>query len=508
MAVWYLQSLIETNPEIIKPETISILEQVLIDSEFSHQTQAYFMYKEVANTLCSIIIHSEPLAEQALTTLKNLLGTTSGHPHRATSEALGALPFSIRGPEIPDKVKEDIPCVKWRQICDEADLAIIHPPQFVGRSLVAAAVQENKLLVVKLARANESLYSLCAEPLWMEYLLARSGCFSVRFNIPSAMEIEGSYAFRLQDIPVEIPYSVDLHPKNYAIGFVADEDYFTYPNDTRQEKHLTDEEFKEVISRNAWLLGKLTSLGVVHSAPVPLFHNRVQRQRRRDQGHYEWPRAGRLDRWLDTCSYPNLGLTGIRDFEHLISFDGMSKKLYRHIGIHMLSLLLVAGSYFRNKDRGRVGLDRNGRPVDARDLFDKQLLEKLIHEIFRNYYRGFVEDEFKGKLPLDLSELAFRMIEEMGVDRHMEEILRVADQNEMTDEEFRSFLGERGFSDEETDAFQKGAEEITIHSGPHLGEFNHHISLPELIEAVGAMSSLCIAGRYYAEVHRVPSSVH
>ena len=33
-------------------------------------------------------------------------------------------------------------------------------------------------------------------------------------------------------------------------------------------------------------------------------------------------------------------------------------------------------------------------------------------------------------------------------------------------------------------------------SGPHLGEFNHDISLPELIEGVGTMSALCIAGKY------------
>ncbi len=496
MAVYELRSLTESNPEVINADTIAILKKVLIDSEFTHRTQAYFMYKEVAATLCAIVIHSEVLADNAFDTLKYLLGATTGHPHRATAEALGSLPFSIQGPRISDRVDDQLPGVTWKEICDEVGIAATETPRFIGRSLVSRVPQKNKLLVIKLARSNESLDSLCCESLWMEYLLAQTHCFPVRFHIPAPLEIAGNHAFRLLDIPVTIPRDVDLSPKRHAIGFIADEDYFSYPNDTREEKHLTHEGFREVMSRNAWLLGRLTSLGIVHSAPVPLFHNRVQRVRRRDLGLYEWFRAGRLDRWLESCSYPNLGVTGVRDFEHLVSFNGRSKILYRHIGIHILSLLLITGSYFRNKDRGRVGLDSHGRPVDARDLFDKQFLKALINEIFRNYYRGFVSAEFEGSFPVDLEEFTARMIDEMGVDRHMEEILRPADQDQMTDQEFKSFLRNRGFSPEKIKSFRKGAKDIIIYSGPHLGEFNHPISLPELIEAVGTMSSLCIAGRY------------
>lgn len=249
-------------------------------------------------------------------------------------------------------------------------------------------------------------------------------------------------------------------------------------------------------SGNAWLLGRLTSLGIVHSAPIPLFHNQVQRQRRRDHGLYEWFRAGRLHAWLDSCSYPNLGLTGIRDFEHFITFKGLNSKLYRYIGTHLLSLFLIAGSYFRNKDRDRVGLDNTGEPVDARDLFDKYFFKELIRVIFLSYYHGFVEKQFRGEIPVGLDELTIRMIEEMGVDRHMEEMLRIADQKEMTDEEFRDFLGKKGYSRGQIKAIKKGIEDIAIFSGPHLGEFNHGISLPELIESVGTMSALCIVGRY------------
>jgi hypothetical protein len=495
IAVWHINSLVETNPEVINGGTISALEHVLQDPIVSHQTQAYFLYKHVSSTLCSMIIHSEELAEQAFSSLKRLLEKTNGHPHRAVAESLGSLPFSVQGPEL-DEVREDIPSVNWRQICDETGLTAYPSPKLTGRSLVVTLPRKKELLVIKLARIHESVQSLHGEPLWMEHLKARSFNFPIRFNVPKAIKIAGSYIFRLQDIPVEMPRKMDIHPEGYAIGFIADKDYFTYPNDTRKERRLAPKEFREVMCRNAWLLGRLTSLGIVHSAPIPLFHNQVQSQRRRDHGLYEWFRAGRLHAWLDSCLYPNLGLTGIRDFEHFVTFKGLNQNLYRYIGTHLLSLFLIAGSYFRNKERERVGLDNSGEPVDVRYLFDKYFFKELIRVIFLNYYHGFVERQFRGEIPVGLDELTIRMIDEMGIDRHMEEILRVADQKEMTDKEFRDFLRQKGYSKTQAKTMQKGIEDITILSGPHLGEFNHRISLPELIESVGTMSALCIVGRY------------
>ncbi len=500
MAVCHLHSLVRTNPGVINTGTIFALKKVIEDPLISRQTQAYFMYRETANTLCSMITHSENLPDQALFSLKNLLGKTSGHAHRAVAEALGALPFSINGPDIHNDSIEPVPDTTFQEILEQLDLNTCGSPVFIGRSLVTAVDRGDRLLVVKLARENESPASLYGEPHWMEHLQEQACSFDVRFNVPEAIEIKGSHVFNLRDIPVAIPHDTDIHPKGHAIGFIADKDYFTYPNDAEKERQLTHDTFGEVMFRNAYLLGRLTSLGIVHSALIPLFHNRVQRERRRDHGFYEWPRAGRLDGWLDSCSYPNLGLTGIRDFEHLIGFKGVSRRLYIHMGAHFLSLLLVAGSYFRNKDRARTGCDTLGRPIDARDLFDKPFLKKLIHNIFISYYHGFVGNVFDGEAPLDLEVLSSRMIEEMGVDRHMEEVLRVADQNEMTDGAFRKFLESKGYSLDEIRKHKKGLEDITIHSGPHLGGFNERISLPELIESVGTMSALCIAGRYLEAV--------
>lgn len=500
-AVYHLQRLAETHPEIIDPETVFTLEGLLKNPEFSCQRRGFFLFRLAADTLASIIVHSdgEPMADQALSALENVLATTTGHAHRVSAEALGALPFSINGPHLDGATLENIPRVSWYDLLGEDRFEFSAPPAFMGRSLVAPLNPGNKLLVFKLARAEDSPDILAREALWMEHLHTVSCSFPRRFSIPVPIKIQGAYVFSIKDIPVRPHENMHLDPKCHAMAFIADQDYFTYPNDPRMEKRNNDAEFREVMYRNAWLLGKLTSLGIVHTAPIPLFHNRVQRCRRRDNGLYEWFRAGRLDRWLDSCSYPNIGLTGIRDFEHFISFKGFGHDLYRYIGSHMLSLLLATGSYFRNKNRSKVGFDKHGKPVDARDLFDKRVLKEIILGVFLSYYQGFVQREFSGKVPVDLDKLASRMIEEMGVDRHMEEILRVADQKEMTDDQFRHFLRQRGYHDEDIDGLQRGVEDMVIYSGPHLGGFNEGISLPELIESVETMSALCVAGGYWQE---------
>jgi hypothetical protein len=501
LAVRDLHELIRTHPETIRSETIQVLEGVVKNSGFSRQTQAFFLYKEAAGALTSIIVHtiSECLAVEAISVLKNLLGKAVGDAQRAAAHALGCLPVSIHGPQVSEEPIDDAPRVKWEEILEERGMRNCNAPALVGRSLVVSFDKENRLLVVKLACTEHCLQHMYREALWMEHLCSGGYAFSARFDIPVAIKIRGSYVFKLENMPAGMPEGTNRHPEGYAIGFVAHKDYFAYPNEHTTERRLTTEGFREVMFRNAWLLGNLTFLGIIHSAPIPLFHNRVQRNRRGDHGLYEWPRGGRLDRWLDSCSYPNFGITGIRDFEHLISFKGLSRRLYHDVGTQIFSLFLVAGSYFRNKDMGKVGLDGQGNPVDARDLFDKQFLTELVQGISLSYYHGFVGTEFIGKVPFDFDELASRMIDEMGVDRYMEEILRVVDQKQMSDEAFRKFWTERGYSENEIEGFKRGVQDISILTGPHLGGFNERISLPELIECIGTISALCIAGRYWRE---------
>ncbi len=78
----------------------------------------------------------------------------------------------------------------------------------------------------------------------------------------------------------------------------------------------------------------------------------------------------------------------------------------------------------------------------------------------------------------------------------MEEIFRVADQQEMSNVEFNEFLLERGFNRSTIERLPRGLEDITILTGPHLGGFNQRISLPELIHFAETAASYCICDRY------------
>jgi hypothetical protein len=297
------------------------------------------------------------------------------------------------------------------------------------------------------------------------------------------------------DFPDQLKNSVN-QPVNGAIGFTVHPDYFVYPNPLPDEDIIDRNNFMEVMNRNAFLLGKLASMGMVHTAPVPLFHNRLQRHRRCDGGYYEWPRAGRLDRWLMSCRYPNLGKSGIRDFEHLEAISGASSRFYRFVGNHLISIILIGASYFRNHDPDRTGFTEKGLPVDVRHLFCADLMQKLIEDSFNAYYEGFTGRKNGDRLPVDFDNFVLRLIDEFGVDRYMEEIFRVADQQDMSDVEFNEFLLERGVSRNTVEGLSRGLEDITIFTGPHLGGFNQRISLPELIHFTETAAAYCICDRY------------
>ena len=493
-AAYDLGSIAKERPELIREETIFALEN-LLKTKGLH----FSLYRGAAASLCLIAKNvKDSLFEKAISTLETILYTSNGsNPfvYRIVADELGDLPLSIFGPEIIEEKMGSIPDVCFKDILREAGIKEINYLGFIGRSLVGN-IGSNRILVVKFACKGESPQSLLNEIAWMEHLKDYS--FPVRFDVPRAVKIKGSFVFRLEDIPTEAPQNINRH----AVCFIANREYFTYPNDYRPEKRLPLEEFKEVIFRSAYLLGNLTSLGIVHSSIIKLFHNITEAGRREDQGVYDWcrMREGRLHSWLYACDYPNIGKTGLRDFQHFISFRGPSRELYRHIGNQVLSLLLIVGSYFRNKDRGLVGFDKGGRPVDARHLFDKEALKGLIKGIFYKYYYGFIGEKPTGSLPFDLENLSSRMIEEMGIDRYMEEIFRVEDQNRMTDEEFKRFLKERGYPEDRIEQVKKGARDITLYTGPHLGGFNQGVSLPELMEAIRGISSLCVLARYKKEM--------
>lgn len=507
-AVYNVQELIAKVPEVIVPETVSTLGELLLSQRYAAQRQGLFLFRQAADALSMIVSLDGyfELADQAMSTLTNVLNRMTGHSHRAAAEALSALPYTLDPQKIIFKKlrTNQIPVIDLNRLQHKLPFTPVLKPYGKGRSLVFPSSCEKRLAVIKLARKNEQPEDLHNESCWMTHLSSEADFFLAKCSVPHPITVENSYVFRLANsaMPKDI---ADLHPKRYAIGFVADGDYYRYPNETAPEKILSKNQFIHVIANNAWLLGYLTSQGVVHTALIPLFHNRTQRHRRRDLGYYEWFRAGRLDKWITSCDYPNIGLTGLRDFEHFERFSGSNRLLYRHIGTHFLSLLLITGTYFRNKQRKQMGIDENGAPVDATRLFDKVMLRNVIETIFLNYYDGFVGTPYTGVLPLDVDHLCGRMIAEMGVDTYMEELLRVTDQDDMTEDDFNRFLYDRGYPANKIPSLVKGAKDIIIHSGPHLGHFNDRISIPELIEAVSAMSAMCAAGKFWREKN-VPCS--
>ncbi len=497
MVVQTLHFFIRKHPDLIGPETIPALKYVFERTAHASQKQVFFLYRETADTLISIMIHSPDasLAEEAALTLKKIICSGTNHLHRAAAEAMGSLPLPLRGPQLPENPLTDIPRVTWDELLGKTGIASGYSYRQIGRSIVVDIDAPN-VFVVKLAGSRDGAEALKTEAVWMEYLGSKAPLFPVRFEIPKPFKINGSHPFVLDGVPIRMPVATQMKQKYYAIGFIVHKDYFGYPNDHRKELRISEEKFRDVLLQNAYLLGKLASFGILHNSPIPLFHNRVQTNRRDDNGIYQWSRGGRLDSWLTSCRYPNFGLSGIRDFEHFEPFNGEHRKVYHSIGSYMLSIALVTGSYFRHKDPARTGFDDQGRPVDVRDFFDKTLFKDLMKNTFLQYYNGFVGEDFEGDLPVDFDFLADRMIEEMGVDRHMEEILRVADQEAMTDQEFKEFLIQRGYDQDKIAPMKRGEQDITILTGPHLGGFNERISLPELIWFIETASALCISGMY------------
>ncbi len=501
LAVSHFNKVAKVQPERIGPKTILGLESLFYNRAVSGQMQAYFLYREAAGALCSRLVGfpRDAAAHAAHAAVMNLLGRTTGHAQRAAAEALGSLDLAITGPVSERTTQRETPVIGWRTFLRDARITCGGSPRFLGRSLVMKTPDKERLLVVKLAGAKDDPDALLQESVWLNRLRRGAEIFPVRFHVPESVPVQNGSLFRLTDLPAPDSERRKRHLKGFAIAFLAHPDYFRYPNDADRNSQLGPDEFLETICRNAFLFGRLTGAGMIHRAPVPLFHNRVQGHRRNDRGVYLWQRGGRLDQWLGSCRYPNFGRSGIRDFEHLEAFQGPARLAYPSMGAQLLSLFLVAGSYFRMKDSRKMGLDSSGRPVDARGLFHKPLLLEIIQGIFHHYYQGFVGKPYGGRLPLDVSSLADRMVDEMGVDRYMEEILRVADQGEMTEEAFVDFLLERRVPRAKAMQMKKGERDITLLTGPHLGGFNQRISIPELVEAVGTMAALCIYGRYCYE---------
>ncbi len=493
MAVQYLVLHIESFPDFLTRQTLSALMALGESDRFKAKKQALFLYRAVFDAMVKMALSPKiNFSQSIIPRLQRLLMESKGRKNQALAEALTRLPSGIGAPK--KTIGPLVPPVKIpfkdlvNQFPNPSDYSI--DPQrghWKGRSLVFRLSDQN-MGVIKFANSHGNRSELALESLWMDHFTKIPPCPGIKFLVPKPIKINHCLIFEPCQIPGRIKNALPFKTPATAIAYTTHAQYFEYPN--RADVLPGIQEIKEIFSRNAFILGTLTSLGIAHTALIPLFHNRIQQGRRRDGGRYLWEHGGRLDQWLHSCQYPNFGDSGIRDFEHLTPLKS-SRDLAHFIGEHLLGFILVMGSYFRNKDASVLGKNEKGIPRDARHLFDPQLFADLILIVMGQYYHAVTGKPLAVKFPV--KALVRELIPCMGIDNHMEERLRVADQQRMTDEEFHLFLNRRGVACE---TLCREREDITLETGPHLGGFNQPISAPALIELLFTYSALCISDAY------------
>ncbi len=501
MAVQYLVTHMESFPDSITDQTLDALVFLIESDQFNSQKQVLFLYTEAALALVMMAQKSWiSLTARIIPRLQKILVSSRGKRQRAIAQALGKLPVRLKCQPAPP-VLEPLPL----KISLDSLLSCFNDidpssTKWQGRSLTVRT-KDHGMGIIKFAKTKANITELVNEIQWMDFLNKYPTCQATNFHIPCPVRIENQYLFEMILLPGDHFSDALLKNKQFfspfvAIAYYAQAHYFEYPNEDVLEKNFSGDQIKEIFFRNAHLLGKLTSKGIIHTALIPLFHNRVQQGRRNDNGAYLWEHGGRLDQWLDSCRYPNFASSGLRDFEHLIKMND-SKSLCHFIGEHILSFVLVIGSYFRNKAPSKRGKKECKKPVDTRNLFDRDLFSKLIKGVVEHYYEGVTGEIPNYTLFTGLPELIGALIEKMGLDENMEEILRVQDQQSMSDAQFSQFFMERGIDD--IKEYTQGEKDIVLITGPHLGGFSQPISVPTLIEFLFCLSSLCISDRFLME---------
>ncbi len=500
LAVQYLFDHIRKKPENTAPATIKSLLHLISSERFTGKKQAFFLYREAVCALTFLAENSDrPMSEFIIMKIRQILMDSGGPRHRAVSEGLGTLPLKISGPEPASAESSDIIHIKFNLLSEILKIQDISSYTWHGRTLVFQTACQNgkRLACIKFAKAKTDAPKLAKEIQWQRFLHDNPPCAGSAFKIPEPFSAGNRMIFILDDLPDNIRKGHCHLADSPAMIYLADTQYFDYPNDFSLFRENT-EYLRHVFADNAWISGRLASLGIVHTAIIPLFHNRVQQNRRQDRGIYLWEHGGRLDRWLESSQYPNFACSGLRDFEHLISVKD-SSCLRHHMGEHILGFILVAGSFFRNKAPEKKGFDSDGLALDVRYLFEKPLFTNLIIDIIAAYYKGFTGMTLHDPEAFLTENLMDQLIDAMGVDLHMEEVLRARDQHRMTEEEFKNFLISREFDQIKIQSLQKGQKDIIVHTGPHLGGFNQAVNVPELMDLLFRLSALCIADRYLGE---------
>ena len=488
MAVKDIRANLETIPETLTRQTFESICRTVLSEKFDSQRQAFFLHREAVETLVSRpFMDNSRFAADSIRFLQDLLVNGNRDKKRAVYESLGSLDGAYDPPLFEIEPCSGFTSVSVERILEKPGPGNPERGYWKGRSLLNK-LPDGGIRVIKFAETQDKALLLYKEACWMDRFKSFPLSCGIRFDSPRPLELDGRYLLKIRN---------GFKGFSYAILYKACPDYFAYPNTPFASREYSPDLIRKIFSHNAWLLGKLASMGILHNAVIPLFHNRVQQGRREDMGRYDWEHGGRLDQWLESCRHPNIALSGLRDFEHL-EFADPTTGIKRCIGEHLLSLILIAGSFFRNREPALKGYDAKGAPVDARQLFDRSLLENILEDLIHYYGSGFTGLPFRNSFSKEVRLLAEELVDEMGVDRHMEEVLRIEDQNRLDTGEFRNFLLSRGIGKDELAGHEavKGMENLSISTGPHLGGFNRRISTPRLIDLLFTLSALFISERY------------
>ena len=483
------------QPDLATAEDIETCNQILSDTTHRKQTCAHFLYQEAAMALSRFIRHTRPskLRTRAWHILDTFTSRAVGSTGLATAQALGSLPLSIDPPAGPSFCHEPVQSLNVSALVRKAGFRSPRCTRAGRNLLLTDQAVADRVLVLKLAQSHDQAAGLAHEAWWMEYLAHHPDLLPGQ-HIPSPLDRPCRVLFDLDCIPDITPLSL-ASKTPMCLPYIAHAEYFSYALSPDPGCNLSGMQFQRVLAQAALGLGRLSRHGLIHKAPIPLFHNRVQSGRRDDQGLYIWTRGGRLDRWFDSCLYPNFGLSGLRDFEHLEPWSKYPRHLFRDLGAQIMSLILAAGCWFRLQDPQLMGLTAHGDPVDARHLFDRYTFIRHVQIVVTEFSTGFLG------AALDVDKLGCEkvvepLIEALGVDRHMTEVFRMQDQLGYDFSSFQALVQRKALNAAHAQHCRPGENDITLVTGPHLGEFNSRISVPELITFTASVAGLCIARAY------------
>ena len=231
------------------PETVAALNKGLDATYPAARRLQYFTYREAARAMAFIIVNTrdKSLSGALLCKLKNMVNRSTGCQRRGVAEVLGSLPVGIDGPEITDNHSMAIPTVKWNVLLTEHRLGPGYDWETAGRSIIFS-MDQNRVLVIKLALAEDTIQLMNTEARWMRFLDSQSNRFTKRFDIPEPLKTQGTYLFCLEDLPQIFCEQIGLHScRNYGFAYKTHKDYFAYPNDHRKNRQLAPDAFCEVM---------------------------------------------------------------------------------------------------------------------------------------------------------------------------------------------------------------------------------------------------------------------